>query len=293
MRAVIAVIFGMGVVGAATAGQAPAPKAPDEVRASLRIPSRGGTIALKVTDYDRAQQAVLTAAQAQGAELLHSRTEVNFQGKQNGWMRLRLAADRLPLLLSEIRSVGKLYSENRSTEDHTSEYEELERRIERLREHQPRLASLLQTSRRLRGSDILFVQERLFRAGVDEGALMQRRADLERSARVATLVVELFEPEPRRAMDLGNYYASASLRARGAMYRGLARAATVGAYLLTFAPFWLPALLVTLLVARWLWRRGRALAARLAPLGAVLAGAVASRLPPNFRTPPPPDAAAG
>jgi uncharacterized protein DUF4349 len=293
MKAGFLGIMMLGVAGATAAGPISAARAPDAVSASLRIPSRGGTIALKVTDYDRARQAVLAAAQEQGAEVLHSKTEVNFQGKQQGWVRLRLAADRLPLFLGEVRGVGKLYAENIATEDHTSEYEELERRIERLREHQPRLASLLQSSRRLRGSDILFVQDRLFRAGVDEGALMQRRADLERSARVATLVVELFEPEPRRAMDLGNYYASASLRARGAMYRGLARAATAGAYALTFAPFWIPGLLVVLFLGRWLWRRGRMLVARLAPVGALLAGAVLARLPESLRSPQPPNAAAG
>jgi hypothetical protein len=253
--------------------------APHSAAVPPRIPTRGGTVAVKVTDYDRARQEVLAAAEAQGAELVDSRTQVNYQGKQHGWMRFRLDADRLPQLLPAVRHAGKLFAENASTVDHTSEYEELERRIQKLREHQPRLAAILQSSRRLRGSDILYVQERLFRAGVDEGALLQRRADLERSARVATLVVELFEPEPRRAMDLGDYYAGAALRARGAVYRLLARGLTVGAFALTFSPLWIPALLICLLLARWLWQRGRRLAARLAPVTALLASAVAARLP--------------
>jgi hypothetical protein len=245
----------------------------------VRVPSRGGTVVVKVRDYDQARQAVLSAALQHGAELLNSRTEADYQGKQHGWMRFRLAADRLPLLLAGTRSVGRPYAENFTAADHTSEYEELERRIGRLREHQPRLESILQSNRRLRGSDILFVQERLFRAGVDEGMLRQRRADLERNARTATLVVELFEPETRRALDLGNYYAAASLRARGAMYRWLARAMTVGAFALTFAPFWIPALIVGLLLLRWLLRCGRALLVRLAPLGAQLAGFISPYLP--------------
>jgi hypothetical protein len=232
--------------------------------ASPRIPSRGGAIVLKVTDYERARREVLEAARAQGAELLQSRTEVNFQGKQHGWMRFRVGAERLPALLPAVRGVGRLYAENLTTADHTSEYEELERRIQRLREHQPRLAGLLQSSRRLRGSDILYVQERLFRAGVDEGSLMQRRADLERGARAATLVIELFEPEPRRALDLGNYYAGSVLRARGMLYRCVARTLTAGAYVLVFAPFWVPGLLLALLLARWLLRRARGMAVRLA-----------------------------
>lgn len=246
---------------------------------ALKIPSRGGTVVVKVRDYEQARQAVLSAALQAGAELLNSRTEADYQGKQHGWLRFRLAADRLPAFLAATRTTGRPFAENITTADHTSEYEELERRVGRLREHQPRLQSILQSNRRLRGSDILFVQERLFRAGVDEGMLLQRRADLERNARVATLVVELFEPETRRSLDLGNYYAAASLRARGSMYRCLARAMTVGAFGLTFAPFWVPALIVTLLLLRWMWRRSKALMVRLAPLGAHLADFVSLYLP--------------
>jgi hypothetical protein len=76
--------------------------------------------------------------------------------------------------------------------------------------HQLRRTAILQNPHGRRCSDILYVQEWLLRAGVDEGALRQRRAFIERSAPAATLVVELFEPEPRRTMDLGNHYAGDS-----------------------------------------------------------------------------------
>jgi hypothetical protein len=229
----------------------------------LRMPSRGGTVAVKVSDYDAARESVQRAALRQGAELLDARTEVSFQGKKHGWMRFRLAADRLPLLLTAIHAAGKLYAENLTSAEHASEYEELERRIGRLREHQQRLAAVLESKRRLRGSDILYLQERLFRAGVDEGMLLQRRLDLERSARVSTLVIELFEPEPRRTLDLGNYYAGAALQARLALHRLLARGLTAGAYVVAFAPFWIPALVLVcaLFLRIRLWRRRRAVIA--------------------------------
>jgi hypothetical protein len=206
-----------------------------------------------VIDYDAARQRLLDAALGQGAELADARMEGNFQGKKHGWMRFRMEADRLPALLAAVQGVGKLYSQHLTSAEHISEYEELQRRIGRLQEHQQRLASVLASPRRLRGSDILYLQERLFRAGVDEGLLRQRRLDLERSARTGTLVVELFEPEPRRAMDLGNYYAGAALRARAALFRIVARWLAVGAYIVAFAPLWLPALVM----ARVIWRRQR------------------------------------
>jgi hypothetical protein len=242
------------------------------------MPTRGGTVAVKVVDYDTARQKVLDVGLAQGAELLDSQTRVNFQGKKDGWLRFRLPSDRLPALVRAAHETGKLYSEAITTNDHASEYEELERRIGRLREHEVRLAALLQSSRRLRGSDILYIQERLFRTGVDQGLLMQRRVDLERAARVTTLTVELFEPEPRRAMDLGNWYAGAALRARTSLYRVLARGVTAGAFVLMFAPLWIPALVVAILLLRWLRRRLKQLVAVLSPLISRLATAVSARL---------------
>jgi hypothetical protein len=227
-----------------------------------RLPARAGSVAIKVARFEDARPLALAAAFKHGGELLDARTETDFQGKRHGWLRFRLPSDRLSLLIAEIRSVGKLYSEKIETADHASEHEELERRVGRLREHQQRLDRLLSSSRRLRGSDILYIQERLFRAGVDEGLLLQRRLDLERGAQSCTLVVSLFEPEPPRSMDWGDWYAGAALRAKTDLLRVLARATTAGAYALFFAPFWLPALLLAVFVGRWLWRRGRALAGR-------------------------------
>lgn len=85
-----------------------------EEAASQRVPIRSGAIAVKVTDYDAARQQLLDAAQRQGAELLKSRTEVNYQGKRHGWLWFRVAADRLPLLLPAVRGVASQRSSRAS-----------------------------------------------------------------------------------------------------------------------------------------------------------------------------------
>jgi hypothetical protein len=134
-----------------------------------------------------------------------------------------------------------------------------------LKEHQARLSTLLDNQRRLRGSDILYVQERLFRASVDEGLLQQRRADMARRGQVAHVEVALFEPLPirrldRAQIDLAAHFGEAKGYA-GSVLSGFARrAATVAAYAVVFAPFWLPVALLILLLTRWLARRGVLLA---------------------------------
>jgi hypothetical protein len=254
------------------------------------MPSRGGSIVLKITDYEPARQQVLAAARRAGAELVDSHSEVNFQGKRHGWLRFRLTAAEVPGFLTGVRGVGKLFAENITSTDNLSEYEDLERRVERLREHQQRLDGLLKNGRRLRGSDILYIQERLFRASVDEGMLLQRRLELERAARASNITVELFEPEPRRAMDLGNWYAGAALRAKTDLFRFLAKATTAGAYVLFFAPFWVPALVIALFLIRWLLRRGRALLTAVTGYSRACGEWLSARWPalPRRSTPAPP-----
>ena len=256
MSMVSVVATAAGVLVAATAGRA---GAQDARPPGARMPVRNGTITVKVDQYDVARQQVLDAARQQGAEVLDAKTEVDEKGKKHGWMRLRLSLDRLPRLVPSVHGVGKLYSENLSTAETVSQYEELERRVNRLREHEQRLDNLLRSSRRLRGSDILYIQERLFRAGVDASLLQQRRTDLERSARMCTITVALFEPEPVRAVDLaridlGNRFAAARQRAGFAFNRQLARATTAGAYVLVFAPVWMPVLALALALLALLWR---------------------------------------
>lgn len=253
------------IAGLAGPGAAQSPTSPPS-RSLLEMPIRSSSLIVKVPDYEAARSRVLRAAQQAGAELVDTHTEVDDLGKKNGWIRLRVTSSQLPALLGAVREVGKLYSEQFTADERVSEYQETERRVERLREHQARLSGMLENGRRLRGSDLLYIQERLFRAEVDEGLLMQRRVDLERMVRSGSVVVELFEPEPRRQLDVGNWYAGAALRAKTSLFRFLAKGVTAGAYVLFFAPLWIPALVIALLLVRWLWRRlqllGRWCAAR-------------------------------
>ena len=219
------------------------------------MPVRGGDIVIKVADYAAAREQALSLARREGAELMDGNTVVNEKGKKHGWLKFRLSSERTQALLHSLRTTGKLYSETLNTQENLSEYEDLERRVNRLREHQDRLDALLKSSRRLRGSDILFIQDRLFRAGVDEGMLLQRRLDLERAARTSSLTVTLFEPgalpvTPKEQVNVGAWFQRSVGTAWFAMQRLFARASTAAAYALVFAPLWIPALILAVLLLR-------------------------------------------
>ncbi len=234
---------------------------------SAQMLSRAATLALKVNDYDTARAQALEAAEARSAELLDAKTLVNEKGKKHGWLRLRVAAAQLPKLLADLPPLGKVSAENVATTDQLSDFEALGRRVERLQQHEQRLGGVLQSPRRMRGSDILYLQERLFRASVDESLLSQQRIDLERSAQGSTLLVELFEPGALppgvpQPVDLLAWFARAAAIAQTTRDRMLARGATAAAYAAVYAAFWVPAALAGLVLIALLWRRCRALLAR-------------------------------
>lgn len=285
MAAAAALLWGAPLAARAQQVEVIAVRPPQQ--ATLLV--RGGTVTLKVADFNAARQSVLSIAQSKSAVLLDARTLVTEKGRKHGWLRLRLDADRLDQLLPAVKQTGMLYAENLRTSDRASENSNLAQRAQRLREHQARLEKLLGGERRLRGSDILYVQERLFRAGVDEEMLKQKRVDLEKQSRNSTIIVELFEPTPTGAIalariDIAGGWARGRARADWLLGRLMQRGVTAGAYALVFAPFWVPAFFITLLAGRLLWRHGRRLAGTLAPVyGAFKKGRAAARLaaPPS------------
>lgn len=238
-------------------------------------PVQSATVAvvdLKVASFADARQKVTEAALAQGARLDDIHTWVDPKGRTHGWIRFILPTNQLAAVLPPIYGVGKLYSERMTTTDYRSDSDQLARRIASLNRHEARLDSLLNSNRRMRGSDLLYIQDRLFRADVDAGMLEQRRVDMAGAEGNASLLVELFEPGtlPVTAtgrIDLRAWYAASLARARLDAGRQLARIATAGAYLLVFAPVWAPALAIVWLALWLIWRRRREIIAwLLAPL---------------------------
>lgn len=252
------------LLGAALPARAQAAPGPS---AQTQMLSRTATLALKVDGYDEARSLVLQAAAMRDAQLLDAKTLVNEKGKKHGWLRLRVQSAQMPRLLNDLPPLGKVSAENVATADQLSDFEALGRRVTRLQQHEQRLGGVLQSPRRMRGSDILYLQERLFRASVDESLLSQQRIDLERSATNSTLLVELFEPGALppgigQPVSLPSWFARARAIAQAERDRTLARGATATAYAAVYAPFWVPVFAAALLLLRVIWRHRRFLLAR-------------------------------
>jgi hypothetical protein len=163
------------------------------------IVQRGGALTIKVADFAAARDQLGEVAKKyrggvvdSGIQVAENAIQVAEKGRKHGWARVQVAVEDYNVFLSEARGMGKLYGEKLRTVSQTSRHAELEKRADKLQEHQTRLAGILGDKRRLRGGDLLFIQERLFRAGVDEEMLRQQRTDIAQNAKTATLTVMLF-----------------------------------------------------------------------------------------------------
>lgn len=112
----------------------------------------------------------------------------------------------------------------------------------------------------MRGSDILYIQERLFRAGLDQESLAQERIDLARGADSANVLLTMFEPMPVKPMPkmphtVGEHVAATFSTAWISFRRfGLGVTSDL-AFLLVYAVVWVPITIVAWLVLRKLWRQ--------------------------------------
>jgi hypothetical protein len=206
---------------------------------------------------------VANAAAAHGGVMVDTSTRTDAKGRKYGWVVFRIPATEIPAMFAAAGSLGKLYAQKFDAVDNQSDYESLARRVDSLRRHEQRLDGILASPRHMRGGDILFLQERLFRADVDSQMLLQQREDLMSGAQIATVKVQMFEPgtlpaqEAVSRIDLRKWYGYALLRARHEFERSAARGMTGAAYAAVYAPIWIPLAAVVLLLLAILWRMRR------------------------------------
>jgi hypothetical protein len=104
-------------------------------------------------------------------------------------------ASQLDTAMRDLRGIGTIYGDSLASHGLDQNVEDLASRTNRLEQHQSRLSDMLKDTRRhLRGSDILFVQDRLFRAGVDQDLLTHEREEMVHSANEGNISIILFEP---------------------------------------------------------------------------------------------------
>jgi|GEM_PF-3057053 len=219
-----------------------------------RLVVRSGYIVLKVREYKADRAKILDVARECGATLRDECSETNYIGQNHGNITLEVSAPCLNRLMNHLQGIGKLYSQNVQTTDQTSQYESLQRKADILRQNETELLDFLHRPRRMRGSDILFVQYRLYQTRAEIAKAQQDRLDLERRSQRSLVQVSLFEPELSHTFNWQNWNAYASSRSKSVFFGVMHRGVTAAYMVLWLSPIWIPVLIAIFFLARWLRR---------------------------------------
>ncbi|MHB9025888.1 MAG: DUF4349 domain-containing protein [Armatimonadota bacterium] len=217
---------------------------------------RSANIVMKVPSFTQARDKVLQLVLERQGVLLDARTQVKPDGSQFGTLTVQVPRWQMDALLQDVRGVGKLYGDNVQTRDRTAEYELLGRREALLRQNEVELLKYLHSPRHLRGSDILYVQYRLFQTRLSIAQTAQGQQDLQRGAGRSAVKITLFESGVHGAARWHGWWGRQMGKLGNALFAGLRNFANL---LLFLASSW-PIFLVLILLA-WIgwavWRRAR------------------------------------
>jgi hypothetical protein len=216
---------------------------------------QGGSITLKVPNFNEAREAVQHIAERCGGQTVSGQDRVSEKGKPHGWIRIVVPVAQLGAAMSQLRAIGQVYGDSLSQRDFSEDAEDLGSRTVRLKEHQNRLLSMLQSPRHLRGSDLLFVQDRIFRAGLDQDTLGHRRQQLAGEAAVSNISVFLFVPGAMPiAKPIAKTFPEKVAFAFGAAWKSFVKFASdsgmLMAIMLVYSLFWVPFALIVWLIGR-------------------------------------------
>lgn len=232
-----------------------------------RMIVRQGSMELRVRRMKVALANLRNAAGRNGAEISDltvttadtsplsdpARESLAAPGPSSATVTLRVPADRLDGLVSDIGTIGTVLSQSLSSDDVTEQAIDLNARLRNLRAAEVRLRSLFDRAAKV--DDLLSVERELARVRGDIESLDAQLTYLKRQAARATLVVSLTEPGPV-VSPVGDDWGF-----RDALTRGIQMTVALISVLITLAiPLGLLALVVAAIVLpiRAITRRRRA-----------------------------------
>ena len=211
---------------------------------------------IRVDDVNGAMELVTNLVDTSGGFVVSvSRTEDEFESF--AFMSFRVPSNNLEVTLSRVRDISeRVERENRSSQDVTTEFVDIEARLGNLRAAEQQLMVLFERSGKV--SDVLEVQRELtnMRGQIES---LQGRLNYLSQTTATSLVSVWFHPTTSTA-PISDPGWSPSETARGAT-RGLAAfgrwAADVAITVAIFSPVWVPIVVIVLGVVLWDQRRQR------------------------------------
>jgi hypothetical protein len=156
---------------------------------------RTGTAVVRVDSLEKAMAQVEQLARRLGGYVANTAVQSGSENVRQASMELKIPAERWGQALSGLQPIGKMESQQTTTEDVGEEYVDVTARMTNARRLEARLVELLAT-RTGKLDDVLAVERELARVREEIERYEGRLRFLRTRAAVSTLTVQLHEPSP-------------------------------------------------------------------------------------------------
>ena len=213
-----------------------------------------GNLTLEVKEFEKVHAQVVSVATDLNGYVANSQLSLPTDGVQSGTVTLRVPQEKYEEALVRLKKLGKLVAETQAAEDVTQKYVDLDAQVRNLKAEEERILDIMKRAKTIK--DTLAVHQRLTDVRGQIESLEGQLRYLKFQVALATLTVTLTEkatvlhlPEPRWVWL--NHVKSAW----HAVVVFAQTLATMLTYLVLFGVFWLPAVILTLVVRRFRRRR--------------------------------------
>ncbi len=233
----------------------------DDVPAQ-RLVIRKATIELAAEDVRSAYLRIMQIPSAARGEFIDDSSLTGQDSQRlHGSVTLRIAADRLPEVLNELRELGRVVSEQSKGEDVTAQHVDLEARLRNEQRIEQELLELLDSRDEAPLKDVLELRRHLEQVRGQIERLTAQREQLGRMVALATVLVivkpdlEASQEEPTEEQSLGAYFLENLLDSGKAGMYLLADTLAVLVHLAIGGLIWWIIAFTLILAARTMWRR--------------------------------------
>lgn len=187
-----------GGTGPAAGGKADG-KAADEVTAAATHVIRTTEMSVEVRSVPKAVAAARSAAEGSGGLVESESTERVDDVHDASHLVLRVPEDRYEDVLKRLTGAGRLLSRTSEAKDVTGQVVDVESRVATQRASVDRVRALMEKAERI--SDVVALEGELSRRQADLESLLAQRASLADRTSLATITLDLNEPDTSAATD--------------------------------------------------------------------------------------------
>lgn len=220
----------------------------DAAPQSQRLITRTGDVTLRVKNISESAAKVERIAQRFGG-FVESSNVSSDPKNPTAYFTIRVSSRQWVQANEALKGMGILVSESASGSDVTAEVYDLEARVKTLKAEEDSLRTLL--SRASRIGDILQIKDRLAQVRMEIESMAGQAKNLRNMAALSTITVNLTqEPKIDNETNPDPWMGDAWTSAVNAFQSAFKTVVGFCAYVIVFAPFWLPVLVISWIMVR-------------------------------------------